>query len=179
MQHVIELCTDPYSAQNVMNARRARGENPVSALYGLLPFFTVWTLIPIYLQLNPLILKEHLVPFVFYAGLINAYSVGQMIVAHLTKSSFPYQNILALPLVFGIVDSIGPVLKTHIGIGWPSALGHDAYQVGYMFLCLGVAIGTYGSFVVDVIVSICDYLDIWCLTIKHPYVPEEETKKVQ
>jgi len=28
----------------------------------------------------------------------------------------------------------------------------------------------YGSFVVDVIVTICDYLDIWCLTIKHPWV---------
>jgi ethanolaminephosphotransferase len=23
-------------------------------------------------------------------------------------------------------------------------------------------------------VSICDYLDIWCLTIKHPYVEETE-----
>ena len=23
----------------------------------------------------------------------------------------------------------------------------------------------------DVIVAICDHLDIWCLTIKHPYIP--------
>jgi ethanolaminephosphotransferase len=163
----------------VLKARRDRGENAGVALYGLLPFFTVWTLIPIYLHLNPLILNQHLVPFVFYVGIINAYSVGQMIIAHLTKSSFPYYNILTLPLLYGVLDSIGPVLKSYIGIGWPSALGHDAYQIGYMFLCLGVALGVYGSFVVDVIVSICDYMDIWCLTIKHPYNPEAEEKKAQ
>jgi len=56
-------------------------------------------------------------------------------------------------------------------------LGHDTYQVGFMFACLGLAIGVYGSFVVDVIVSICDYLDIWCLTIKYPYVAETEEGK--
>lgn len=45
-----------------------------------------------------------------------------------------------------------------------------------MFTCLGLAVGVYGSFVVDVIVTICDYLDIWCLTIKHPWTPETEEK---
>ena len=60
---------------------------------------------------------------------------------------------------------------------------------------LGMAIGVYGSFVVslsnprvqllltgnqvDVIVTICDYLDIWCLTIKHPWNEEEEAKKAK
>jgi ethanolaminephosphotransferase len=95
-----------------------------------------------------------------------------MIVAHLTLSRFPFYNVITLPLIFGVVDSIGPVLTKYIGVGWPSALGHDVYQVSYMFLCLGLAIGVYGSFIVDVITSICDYLDIWCLTIKHPYVEE-------
>ena len=60
-----------------------------------------------------------------------------------------------------------------------AALGYDVYQVAYMFACLGMAIGVYGSFVIDVIVSICDYLDIWCLTIKHPYDPAKEAKKGQ
>jgi len=167
-----------WSAQNVQKARRERGQRARKALLGLLPFFGVWTLIPIYLSLNPLILRQHLVPFVFFVGLINAYSVGQMIVAHLTKSRFPYYNVLALPLIFGIVDSIGPVLQKHIGVGWPSALGHDVYQVSFMFSCLGLAIGIYGSFVIDVIYTICDYLDIWCLTIKHPYVEgESNTQK--
>lgn len=28
----------------------------------------------------------------------------------------------------------------------------------------------------DVITTICDYIDIWCLTIKYPYVEETERK---
>jgi ethanolaminephosphotransferase len=162
------------SVRNVLKARRDRGDAPNDALLGLAPFFGSWALIIAYLSLHPEILHQHLVPFVLLVGLMNAYSVGQMITAHLTKSEFPYQNVLALPLLFGIIDTLGPILQARIGLGWPSALGDGVYQVAFMFSCLGLAIGVYGSFVVDVIVSICDYLDIWCLTIKHPYVEETE-----
>jgi len=167
------------SANNVMAARRSRGEPAVHALLGLLPFFSTWAVIAAYLALQPEILHRHLVPFVFYVGLVNAYSVGQMITAHLTKSPFPYQNVMILPLVGGIVDALGPVLKERTAgtFGWPSALGDGTYQVAFMFTCLGIAIGIYGSFVVDVIVTICDYLDIWCLRIKHPYKGEEQERK--
>ena len=162
------------SVRNVLKARRDRGDAPNDALLGLAPFFGSWALIIAYLSLHPEILHQHLVPFVLLVGLMNAYSVGQMITAHLTKSEFPYQNVLALPLLFGIIDTLGPILQARIGFGWPSALGDGVYQVAFMFSCLGLAFGVYGSFVVDVIVSICDYLDIWCLTIKHPYVEETE-----
>jgi ethanolaminephosphotransferase len=136
-------------------------------------------------MLHPMILHEHLIPFVFYVGLINAYSVGQIITAHLTQSRFPFGNVLVLPLLWGVLDSTGPLLQqwfarfgARLGldaaalrwVGWPSALGGDVYQVAFVFMCVGLGAGVYGSFVVDVIVSICDYLDIWCLTIKHPYV---------
>jgi len=145
----------------------------------LAPFFTAWTLITIYLYLNPTILSEHLIPFVLYVGLINAYSVGQMITAHLTRYRFPYMNLLIAPLLFGVGDSIGPILQDRIGkpLGWPASLGDEGsvYRVAFVFMCLGLAVGVYGSFVVDVIVSICDYLDIWCLTIKHPVVTKEES----
>lgn len=166
------------SARNVIRARRARGDRSRGALLGLLPLFGTWILVAGYLYLQPLIRTQHLVPFVIFAGLVNAYSVGQMITAHLVQLKFPYWNILVLPLGFGIVDSLGPILKEHFGwaSGWPSALGDDVYQVAFMFCMLGTAIGTYGSFVVDVIVTICDYLDIWCLTIKHPYVEGSENE---
>ncbi|KAI1211866.1 Choline/ethanolaminephosphotransferase [Annulohypoxylon truncatum] len=164
------------SARNVIRARRARGDRSRWALFGLLPFFGTWVLVVAYLYLQPLIRTQHLVPFVILAGLINAYSVGQVITAHLVKLPFPYWNVLALPLGYGVIDSLGPVLQEHVGwaSGWPSALGADVYQVSFMFCMLGMAIGVYGSFVVDVIVTICDYLDIWCLTIKHPYVEGKE-----
>lgn len=168
------------SARNVIKARRARGDRSRYALVGLVPFFLTWTFIVAYLALQPNILHCHLVPFAMFAGIVNAYSVGQMITAHLVKLDFPYYNVLVLPLAYGVVDSLGPWLQYEFGrswLGWPSALGDGVYQVAYMFLMLGAAIGVYGSFVVDVIVTICDYLDIWCLTIKHPYVEPEQAQQ--
>ena len=170
--------TNFLSITNVFHARRGRGQKTRVALLGLIPFFAAWVLIPSYLYLNPIILNNHRVPFAFFVGLINAYSVGQIIVAHLTKAPFPFQNVLLLPITFGVADSLGPVFQSNFGFGWPSALGDDIYQVAFMFMCLGLAVGVYGSFVIDVIFAICDYLDIWCLTIKHPWTdpPAEETR---
>jgi ethanolaminephosphotransferase len=177
------------SAQNVMKARRARGQQARVALLGLLTFTTTWTLIPIYLYLQPNILHSHLVPFAFYVGLVNAFSVGRMIVSHLTKSRFPRGNVIAYPLIYGVADSMGPWLQQNASkfvgedwgryFGWPSALGNDVYQVAFVFLCLGLAVGVHGSFVVDVIWTICDYLDIWCLTIKYPVPVKENEEKVK
>ena len=167
------------SAMNVIRARRARGDRSRGALKGLLPFFGTWILMVAYLALQPHVLYSHLLPFALFAGFVNAYSVGQMITAHLVQLPFPYWNVMVVPLAWGVFDALGPYLQTHIGIGWPSALGFGVYTVAYVFLMLGLAAGVYGSFVVDVIVTICDYLDIWCLTIKHPYVEEEEDKKAQ
>jgi|SRR6266498_1840462 len=133
---------------NVMRVRRERGQDTIKPLYGLIPIFATWALIPTYLYLQPIILHHHLVPFIFYVGLINAYSVGQMITAHLTKARFPYDNILVLPLAWGILDSLGPVLGF-----WPSSLGSGTYQVAFVFLCLGLGVGVYGSFVVCIILS--------------------------
>ena len=144
------------SILNVIKARRDRGEDPYKALWGLMPFTVTWALIPAYLGLNHVILHHHLIPFIVFAGLTNAYSVGQMIVAHLVKDKFPYQNVLIIPLTWAVIDSLGPQLGL-----WPSALGDDIYQVAFMFLSLGLAFGVYGSFVHDVITTICDYLDIW------------------
>ncbi|KIW82384.1 hypothetical protein Z517_05411 [Fonsecaea pedrosoi CBS 271.37] len=162
------------SALNVMDARRQRGQDPFKPLLGLVPFAITWTLIPTYLWLNPVILHRHLIPFIIFAGIVNAYSVGQMIVAHLVKDRFPYQNVLVVPLAWAIIDSLGPTLGL-----WPSALGDDVYQVAFVFLSLGLALGVYGSFVHDVITTICDYLDIWCLTIKHPYVENAQNSEAK
>ena len=128
-----------------------------------------------YLALNPYILHNHLIPFTLYIGLLNAYSVGQIIVAHLTKADFPYNNILTLPLFFAFADSLGSYLQEHTGVGWPSVLGLGGH-VALVYTSLGLSVGVYGSFVVDVIESICEYLDIWCLTIKHPWTEETEKK---
>ncbi|MCJ1226147.1 hypothetical protein MMC12_002796 [Toensbergia leucococca] len=170
---IVLLINTIQSAMNVMEVRRKRGQPVGAPLFGLLPYFVTWTLAPLYLYLNPIILNHHLIPFIFYVGLINAYAVGQIIIAHLTKSpDFPFQNILTMPLGLAALDSLGPA----VGL-WPSALGDGTYQIAFVFLCLGLAVGVYGSFVYDIITTICDFLDIWCLTIKHPYNEKDELKK--
>lgn len=160
------------SSLNVIRARRLRGERSRGALLGLVPFFAVWSLVVTYLCLEPNVLHHQLVPFGLVVGVINAYSVGQIITAHLAKLPFPYWNILSAALAVGVLDSIGPYMREHAGFGWPSVLGTGARQTAYVFTLLGLAFGVYGSFVVDVIVIICDYLDIWCLTIKHHHVED-------
>lgn len=136
------------SIANVMRVQIQRGNDPIKPLYGLLPILTMWTLVPAYLYLQPTILENHLVSFTLYVGLINAYSVGRMIVRHLVKGSFPYSNILMCPLAIGVFDSLGPVLGF-----WPSALGDGIRPVVLVLLSLGLAFGVYGSFVVCILLA--------------------------
>ena len=149
-----------------------------------MPFLATWVAISAWLALRPVVLTQHLVPFLFFVGLSFAYQVGLIITAHLTKSPFPFVNVLFAPIGFGLLDAAGPWLRETVGggcpglvLGWNSVLSEDHYEVAYVFACLGLALGVHGSFIVDVVTNICDYLDIWCLTIKHPR-KDPEAKKV-
>lgn len=130
---------------NVLKVRRQRGQDPLVPLYGLLPLLAIWTLVPAFLYLHPGVLAHYTIPFGLYVGLINAYSVGRMIVGHLTQTGFPYHNILLYPLVFGVIDSLGPLL--HL---WSAPiLSEGVGEVAFVWACLGLAVGTYGTFVVS------------------------------
>lgn len=131
----------------MIEVRKERKKDAVTPLMGLLPIFITWIFVALYLYQEPIILEQHLIPFTFYIGLINAYSVGQIITAHLTKNpEFPMQNILILPLGLAVFDSLGPTLGL-----WPSVLGSGTYQIAFMFSCLGLAVGVYGSFIVSLL----------------------------
>jgi ethanolaminephosphotransferase len=177
------------SIMHVMQVRRERGQDPFVPLYGLLPLAAIWTLIPAYLYLQPAILENYTIPFGLFVSLVNAYSVGRIIIGHLTQTSFPYHNVLLYPLALGVFDSAGALA----GMWSAPVLGYGVRQVAFVFVCLGLSVGVYGSFVVcvrflslcaivadafqfDIITTICDYIDIWCLTIKHPFVEETERK---
>ncbi|KAI9370728.1 CDP-alcohol phosphatidyltransferase-domain-containing protein [Aspergillus egyptiacus] len=156
------------SIAHVVQVRKERGQDALKPIYGLLPLVATWALVPGYLYFNPTILENYLVPFALYVGLVNAYAVGRMICAHLVHQDFPYCNILLAPLALAVVDSAG----AHFGL-WPETLVETVGHPAFVFLSLGLGLGVYGSFVHDIITTICDYIDIWCLTIKHPYQPEE------
>lgn len=133
------------SILHVVGVRRQRGLCALKPLLGLLPITVTWALIAAYLHLHPVILKNHLVPFALFAGIINAYSVGRMIIAHLVKTDFPYMNILLFPLAFAVFDRAAP----RMGLAWPGYLGDGAGQVAFVWGCLGLGVGVYGSFVVS------------------------------
>lgn len=154
-----------YSALHVMQVRRERKQNPWTPLAGLVPYLITWTLVPAYLYQHPIILEQHLIPFTFYIGLINAFSVGQIIVAHLAKlKKFPRYNILSLPLGLAVFDSLGPLLGL-----WPSVLGDGIYQIAFVFSCLGLAVGVYGSFVVSALWSTARPLLLTCSLVRYYY----------
>ena len=49
-----------------------------------------------------------------YLGVVFAYSVGLIIVAHISKNHFPYWNITFLPLIIGLLDVyFTPSLRTY------------------------------------------------------------------
>lgn len=140
---IVLLFSTASSISNVMAVRRRRGQSAYTPLLGLLPALGAWALITAYLHFHPEIRQNYLVPFILFIGLINAYSVGQMIVAHLVKTSFPYRNVLVLPLAFGVLDSFA----ARLGL-WPSVIGTDLNQVEFVLLLLGFGFGVYGTFVV-------------------------------
>ncbi|KAG0133111.1 hypothetical protein HOY82DRAFT_483162, partial [Tuber indicum] len=167
------------SSHNVTRARRSKNLPVAPALLGLASFFTTWLAIPLRLSLCLEILHEHILPFIFFIGASFAYQVGLIITAHLTKSPFPYFNVLSRPILAVTLDSLRPFLQARLGLGWPSVLGGGPYTIAYVFACLGLRIGVYGSFVVDVVANICDYLNICCLSITHPYAPNAPLNKVE
>ncbi|KAL2860251.1 CDP-alcohol phosphatidyltransferase-domain-containing protein [Aspergillus pseudodeflectus] len=156
------------SIAHVVQVRKEKGKDSIKPLYGLLPLVLTWVLVPAYLYLNPTVLDNYLVPFGLYVGLVNAYAVGRMICAHLVKSEFPYSNILLTPVALGVIDGTAVLFGL-----WSKPLLDTIGHPAFVFLSLGLGLGVYGSFVHDIITTICDYIDIWCLTIKHPYMPEE------
>ncbi|KAH0559303.1 hypothetical protein GP486_004186 [Trichoglossum hirsutum] len=153
------------SIHNVLQVRRAKSLSLLYPFLGLTPFLLNWLLAVLYLQLNPSILTHHhLLPLIFTLGLQNSLAVGLIITSHLTSSPFPHGLPLLLnaPLAAGVLAS------------WYGVQGTEDCAVASLWWLFGALVGIYAGFVADVVVSICDYLDIWCLSIKHPWVEEAE-----
>ena len=106
-----------------------------------------------------------------YLGIVFAYAVGTIIVGHVAKKDFPYWNITFLPLIVGLADVyITPYFRRFlprqevIDCSEPYISGE--YVLGSVLMAFGLSLGVYGGFVMDCIFTMCDYLDINCLTVK-------------
>ncbi|KAJ2961355.1 hypothetical protein NQZ79_g3358 [Umbelopsis isabellina] len=155
---------------NVYMAASSQKRPVLPALLGFAPFVAACGIAYLWLQASPSIVHEHLLPFVLYIGASFGYQVGLIITAHLTKAPFPYFNLMLVPLAIGCINANLPNI---IGIE-PFFQGKK--ELPFLWSCFAFSILVYAHFAISVINELCDYFDIWCLTIKHKKAGDQ-TKK--
>lgn len=129
------------------------------ALKGLLPFFFYYLTVFAWLTYNPIIIEKYCLPFVLTIGLTLAFSVGRIIIGHLTLQKFP----MLTPSVFiPFAEFLIFSLLTWLGYS-PDSITGDLIWAGF-----GLSLGFYSLFVLEIIYEITTYLDIYALSIKHP-----------
>lgn len=145
--------------RNVHDHYRQDSKGYYKALKGLSPFFAYYATVFAWLKYNPIIIEKYLLPFVLTIGLTLAFSVGRIIIGHLTIQPFPYLTpSLFIPFAeFLIFKSL-----TVMGYSADSITG-DLIWTGF-----GLSLGLYSLFVLEIIYEITTYLDIYALSIKHP-----------
>ncbi|ORY24123.1 hypothetical protein BCR39DRAFT_547721 [Naematelia encephala] len=98
------------SYSNVLIARKKAGKPLLAPLLGYLPFAAHTAILVFWLQAElrggvSLVHDARLLPFLGYWGMSFSYQVSQLILAHVTKSPFPYWNGMMVYSLFGAVDA--------------------------------------------------------------------------
>ncbi|SCU85521.1 LADA_0D08020g1_1 [Lachancea dasiensis] len=128
-----------------------------TATRGLLPFFSYFASVFVLATVDPQIIS---LPFILSVGLTIAFTVGRIIVSHLTLQTFPMINP---PMLI-------PVLQFFIKILLVRVLNYDRAIVlpALNWFGFGLTLGIHGMFVTEVIYEFTSFLDIYALSIKHP-----------
>lgn len=131
----------------------------LEAYKGLIPFFVYYVSVFLFGLLYPEIISEFGFPLVISIGCSVAFSVGRIILAHLTLQSFP---MVQYPMFMPFVQLV--LSKVLI-----SGYGYDYYKVldAVSWLGCGVTLGIHAFFISEIITEITSYLDIYALSIKH------------
>lgn len=152
---------------NVFKAKLSSHQGPFRPLLHLLPFpLTVaiqlaWLAAPT-LSTSAIMNSPLFVPFLCAWGLQFAHQVGRMILAHVTKQSFPWGDAVWLWNVLGALDASLPVL-----LGRPPLIQHTQHNVGVVvFVTLGISAISYARFCTLVINDITNFLGIACFTVR-------------
>ncbi|KAI7882034.1 Choline/ethanolaminephosphotransferase [Lichtheimia hyalospora FSU 10163] len=103
---------------------------------------------------------QYFIPFALAIGIVFGHMASKIILAHLTKSTFPKPTILLVPLVGGAIVA-----------NFPRVFGFTPQsELLYVWSFLMISASMYLYWTVTVIHALCSYLDIHCFTIqeKHP-----------
>lgn len=155
----------PACVNNVVKARRAQNL-PVA------PVFFEWTPILVftgacgawlYSPYSTLLRDERLVLFCLTMSFVFGRMTTKIILAHLTRQPFPYWTVMLTPLVGGAILANLP----RLGFSPLTATQELWYLRAYFIF----AVVAYFRWAILVISSICNYLDINCLTITKRLAP--------
>ncbi|SCU87742.1 LAFA_0E08548g1_1 [Lachancea sp. 'fantastica'] len=127
------------------------------ATVGLVPFFGYFASVFLLIAVDPETIS---LPFILSIGLTLAFTVGRIIVCHLTKQEFPMINPpMVIPLLqFVIKLLLVRVLKYERSIVLPAV----------NWFGFGLTVGIHAMFITEVIYEFTSFLDIYALSIKHP-----------
>lgn len=129
------------------------------AYEGLLPFLVYYLSVILLCVCYPEYLYDFGLTLSLSIGLSVAFSVGRIILAHLTLQDFP---MIHFPMFMPTLQLIGTTVGIYI-------FQYDPYDVIYSlaWMGFGVTLGIHAIFINDIIYDITSYLDIYALSIKH------------
>ncbi|EGW30065.1 alcohol phosphatidyl transferase [Spathaspora passalidarum NRRL Y-27907] len=129
------------------------------AYLGFYPFFIYWASAIAFIIFYPQVMTIYGFPFVISMGSTVAFSVGRIIVAHVTHQEFPFVNY---PMFVPVAQFL--ICKFLINV-----YGYDTEKVlhAICWLGCGFCVGLHTLFFAEIIQDITAYLDIWALSIKH------------
>lgn len=144
-----------YKKQNKKDVKKATLE----AYKGLLPFFFYYLSIIVLVSVYPDFMYQFALPLVLSIGLSVAFSVGRIILAHLTIQKFP---MVQFPMFV-------PVFQLLITFFCVNVYKYDQFDVIYSlaWLGFGTTLGIHAMFINEIIYEITTFLDIYALSIKH------------
>jgi ethanolaminephosphotransferase len=154
----------PACIVNVARARRSRNQPLLPLVYEWTPLvvFVASTMAWLGSPHSHLLEDNHLVLYCLTMSLVFGRMTTKIILAHLTHQPFPYWTVMLVPMVGGALLVNHPYLTIPGTSFGPISANFELWYLRAYFVFAAVV---YGRWAHLVITSICDYLDINCLTI--------------
>ena len=158
----------PACVYNVAKARRSKNLPLAPLFLEWTPFlvFELSTAAWLYSPYSTLLRENRLVLFCVTMSFVFGRMTTKIILAHLTRQPFPYWTVQLYPLIGGAIL-----------VNLPPLLGYEPVsaevELWYLRAYFVFATIVYFTWAFRVINSICNYLDINCLTITKRLLPKE------
>ncbi|KAI9635659.1 CDP-alcohol phosphatidyltransferase-domain-containing protein [Dioszegia hungarica] len=173
------------SYYNVIASHKKSGKAIYTPLLGYVPFLAHTGILVLWLQGElrggvGIVHDARLLPFMLYWGMAFSYQVSQLILAHVTKSPFPYWNGMMVYSIFGALDANSQWLFNRGPLVQSTPVAANVF-VWMSFL---LALFNYIRFAREVIWQICEHTGVACFTVRRKnaqgqWVEKDEVKNLK